>query len=202
MTEQQHCPKCGESIPEGVKKCSSCGMGMPICDDKKGAVPTKVLWAAAILICFGIVCVATLVLYVSVKGFGDVKWRTFHSKKHEPAASSIEMPIESDIGIYITPDDIENAMGDDPEDWVAQQAGKKFIVTGPLIELTPSDDGQALMAQIGRGVGACYVFILDPAVFDEMEQIVAENEICMSGVCMTFSDEPQAFVLINGQLEE
>lgn len=109
---------------------------------------------------------------------------------------------DEDEGSSMTPEKIAKAMGDDPESWVAQQAGKKFTVTGPLVRVTLSDDGQILIAHIGQGKGACRVVMLDPAMFKRLQNLLPYTEITASGICMTFSNEPDQFVLVNGALEE
>lgn len=106
----------------------------------------------------------------------------------------------SDELIHLTPEKIIKAKGDDPEGWVAQQEGKEFIVTGPLLDVSASENGQVRLVKVGRGDGACYVFMLSPEFFDGLDQITQGTEVCMRGVCVVFSDQPQAFILMNGAL--
>lgn len=98
----------------------------------------------------------------------------------------------------LTPEKIIEAKGNDPEGWVAQQEGKEFIVTGPLLDVSASENGQVRLAKVGRGDGACYVFMLNPEMFDRLDQIKQGTEVCMRGVCVIFSDQPKTFILMNG----
>ncbi|WMJ82612.1 hypothetical protein ACS3UN_02825 [Oscillospiraceae bacterium LTW-04] len=107
-----------------------------------------------------------------------------------------------DEELHLTPEKIIEAKGDDPEGWVAQQEGKEFTVTGPFVEVSSSDNGQIRLVKIGQKDGACYVFVLDPALFDRLEQIEPDTEVRMRGICINFSDQPQAFVLMNGAFED
>lgn len=118
----------------------------------------------------------------------------------DTAAKSGGKTDASDDIIYLTPEEIIQAKGEDPDGWVSQQAGKKFIVTGPLVEVSSSDDGQIRMAQIGYDDGVCYVFVMDPELFNVLEQMAPDTEVSMSGLCVNFDTEPQAFVLIDGVL--
>lgn len=112
----------------------------------------------------------------------------------------VELEDNSDELIHLTPEKIIKAKGNDPEGWVAQQEGKEFIVTGPLLDVSASENGQVRLVKVGRGDGACYVFMLSPELFDRLDQITQGTEVCMRGVCVIFSDQPTAFILMNGTL--
>lgn len=107
----------------------------------------------------------------------------------------------ADEVLYLTPEEIIEAKGNDPEGWVAEQEGKEFIVTGPLLDVSASENGQVRLVKVGRGDGACYVFMLNPELFDRLDQITQGTEVCMRGVCEIFSDQPKAFILMNGEFE-
>lgn len=195
--DEQRCPECSDTVSEEEKACHKFEEPItqpPEIPKSKQSVPTSVLWLAAVLIIVGLVVVGTLVGYVAFSSFSAEGGDAIFTAKPE------RLEDNSDGLIHLTPEKIIKAKGNDPEGWVAQQEGKEFIVTGPLLDVSASENGQVRLVKVGRGDGACYVFMLSPELFDRLDQITQGTEVCMRGVCVIFSDQPTAFILMNGTL--